>query len=524
VTPEKPAAGSPPTPPAGRQEPATAPAVRPAAAGDRAETAEAQPRSTPPVDTSSGPIAPTQPPRQQHPRWARPPEPAKPEASSPSRFAPPKATPLQAPPAQEFDEDEVFGQAAHFPEPAGEGAEAAEAFPLDGFDTVPGYGDEDQLPPYPEEELHALVGRRRMGRGLALLVGVLAVALAGSVALIVFRSNSDSGAPPPIISADASPTKITPDDTGLADGDQQSKLIYDRVDTGEGDPDTTLLAPGEDPIDAIPPARSGDDAITRVIIPGGPGIARPVAADGGPDQPTDDGLAGSAGTDAIEPIGPRRVRTVIVKPDGTIVSNDATDPGVPAESPAAAPLPMLNQPAAASPNADDTIAIAGPGAGTGSDLEITPVPDEATDGGALPALPALEPEPEPLPPAPPAPQPAPPPQQPTIVATGGDRGPIDLTPGRPAQSPQQQAAVTGGGMMVQVSSQRSDESARATFRDLQQRYAGILGPYEVNVQRADLGDRGIYFRARVGPFAAADAQRLCDDLKAAGGDCILAQN
>ena len=75
--------------------------------------------------------------------------------------------------------------------------------------------------------------------------------------------------------------------------------------------------------------------------------------------------------------------------------------------------------------------------------------------------------------------------------------------------------------MVQISSQKNEEGARATFKELQIRYPKILGGYDVNVQRADLGDRGVFYRARVGPFSQADAKRLCDDLKAAGGDCLL---
>jgi cell division septation protein DedD len=78
-------------------------------------------------------------------------------------------------------------------------------------------------------------------------------------------------------------------------------------------------------------------------------------------------------------------------------------------------------------------------------------------------------------------------------------------------------------MLVQVSSQRSEDAARATFRDLQARYPSILGPYDVNIQRAEIPDRGTFYRVRVGPFSASDAQRLCNDLKTAGGDCILAQ-
>jgi len=77
---------------------------------------------------------------------------------------------------------------------------------------------------------------------------------------------------------------------------------------------------------------------------------------------------------------------------------------------------------------------------------------------------------------------------------------------------------------VQVSSQKDEDGARTTFKDLQTHYAKILGGYDVNIQRADLGTRGIFFRARVGPFSQTDAKRLCDDLKSAGGDCLIASN
>jgi hypothetical protein len=79
------------------------------------------------------------------------------------------------------------------------------------------------------------------------------------------------------------------------------------------------------------------------------------------------------------------------------------------------------------------------------------------------------------------------------------------------------------GVLVQISSQRSEDAARATYRDLQTRYPNILGKYEVNLQRADVPVRGTFFRVRVGPFSATDAQHLCDDLKSAGGDCVLAK-
>ena len=45
------------------------------------------------------------------------------------------------------------------------------------------------------------------------------------------------------------------------------------------------------------------------------------------------------------------------------------------------------------------------------------------------------------------------------------------------------------------------------------------------VRRADLGDKGIYYRALVGPFASMEqAAGMCSNLKAAGGNCIVQKN
>ena len=44
-------------------------------------------------------------------------------------------------------------------------------------------------------------------------------------------------------------------------------------------------------------------------------------------------------------------------------------------------------------------------------------------------------------------------------------------------------------------------------------------------RRADLGAKGVYYRALVGPFASAEqASSLCSSLKAAGGSCIIQRN
>ena len=45
------------------------------------------------------------------------------------------------------------------------------------------------------------------------------------------------------------------------------------------------------------------------------------------------------------------------------------------------------------------------------------------------------------------------------------------------------------------------------------------------IHQVELGAKGIYFRAMVGPFASAnEASTLCSSLKAAGGKCIVQRN
>jgi hypothetical protein len=76
-----------------------------------------------------------------------------------------------------------------------------------------------------------------------------------------------------------------------------------------------------------------------------------------------------------------------------------------------------------------------------------------------------------------------------------------------------------------VSSQRSEADAAAAFRALQGKYPSQLGGRQPIIRRADLGSKGIYYRAMVGPFASAgEASELCRSLKSAGGSCLIQKN
>jgi hypothetical protein len=56
----------------------------------------------------------------------------------------------------------------------------------------------------------------------------------------------------------------------------------------------------------------------------------------------------------------------------------------------------------------------------------------------------------------------------------------------------------------------------------QSRHAALVSGYRPDVQRADLGDKGVWYRLRIAGFADRQvALALCDRLKADGGGCFL---
>src|SRR5882724_7378074 len=86
-------------------------------------------------------------------------------------------------------------------------------------------------------------------------------------------------------------------------------------------------------------------------------------------------------------------------------------------------------------------------------------------------------------------------------------------------------AANGGGYIVQVSARRSKADAQASFRSLQSKFPRQLGGRTAIFQRADLGAKGIYYRAMVGPFTSAGAaDQFCGSLKAVGGECMVQRN
>jgi hypothetical protein len=109
---------------------------------------------------------------------------------------------------------------------------------------------------------------------------------------------------------------------------------------------------------------------------------------------------------------------------------------------------------------------------------------------------------------------------PSETGAGGSPFPTPL----PASTGPASSPAASGPFAVQVTSQRSEADAQASFRSLQQQFPSVLGNRQPLIRRADLGERGTYYRAQI-PFATQTAaSEFCSSLKAAGGQCVVARN
>jgi hypothetical protein len=91
-----------------------------------------------------------------------------------------------------------------------------------------------------------------------------------------------------------------------------------------------------------------------------------------------------------------------------------------------------------------------------------------------------------------------------------------------APSPAAPVAAPGGRYMVQLAAVRDQQVIEAETRRLQRAHGDLLGNLTPTVVRADLGDKGVYFRLRMGPLADdAAAKALCAELEKRNAPCLV---
>jgi hypothetical protein len=284
---------------------------------------------------------------------------------------------------------------------------------------------------------------------------VCALAVVGSASAFGYRAifgKTGSSAPPPVITANASPIKVVP--PAPAADPQAGKINYDRFgDKGQGE---KVVVREEQPVDvnAIKPepprpAPNPVAAPNPAPAPSPPAPPTTTAAIA-PLAPTVPPVASSA------PSEPKKVRTVTIKPEQ------------------ASGLDSLSARSAA--------------VQTPSSRTTTAPPGPATPNAAKPSA------------------------------------PIRTASAPPNVRPPAEPSVAGG-FMVQVSSQKSEADAKASYKTLQAKFPNQLQNRSAVIRKADVSGKGTFYRAQVGPFNSSDqANEFCKNLQAAGGQCVVQRN
>lgn len=328
--------------------------------------------------------------------------------------------------------------------------------------------------------------RRRSGRRAAMVI--MAIALLGGTAALAWNFvGGDSGETPTLL-ASTDPVKVKPKNAGGEVVPNQDQAVYKAVEDNAGG------APKQERL-----TDNKEQPINVAVAPSGPKSASRVTGnDGNADAP----LA----------LKPRSVRTVVVRPDGTIVSSGPA-PAAPSvlnndsigntvtslkqqveREFAAATGAATEQPVNA--DAPTKVATVKVRSATSESAAANPAPTTSTETTAT--VPTAKPEPKV--------------EAPAVANTE--------TPKPAAPLAADELPQVASPYAVQVSSQRSVAAAKQSYATLSRRYASILNGKGVDMRQVEVKGK-TYYRVRIPAQTRSEANQICGELKASGGDCFV---
>ncbi|MCR6501807.1 SPOR domain-containing protein [Shinella sp. CPCC 101442] len=379
----------------------------------------------------------------------------------------------------------------------------------------------------------------RPRRGLliaASIAGLLLIGGGGVYAWSAFTGGTAASGEPRVILADKAPIKVVPEEKGGKTVPNQDKAVYDRVagDNANTPQQEQLVTSTEEPIDVV------QRTLTPETLPDD-GIDTPATAEDdsnrllpGVDEP-------ETGTADGKPlVSPRKVKTMIVKPDGTLVAREdivsepaAETAGLDAKATAttAATSGEASATANATLDADaslraEQIATDGQPRSALAEVATAEVDDTApvrtvktttigattgttTDGKA--PVPVTRPVDQPV----------------TVVGTVTENGNVAGTQTASATQTQQTAeqtqvaAVAPGSYVVQIASVPSEAEAQKTYKTLSSKFGSVIGGRGVDIKKAEIPNKGTFFRIRIPAGSREEANALCSRYKGAGGSCLV---
>lgn len=363
---------------------------------------------------------------------------------------------------------------------------------------------------YEEAEEPAPKSRRGLLLG-GIAAGVVALAGLGFFGMSLFGGGSDG---PAVVRADGEPMKVKPENPGGTTVPNQDSQAYETVAGGvstSAPEQQTLITTTEEPVDVTAQGVT-EGTVLPPDVTGGASELEEVLAEAAKSEDRivpDTAAADDAIAEEVAAVAPRRVRTMVVRPDGTMVPREEPAAAAPVQeqttvlAPAAgngAPVPSLGQ----TPGletvqpAEGLMVDDGPVVNTPETVTVVPTPRVEPQAQAQAAAPA------PVLQQPAAPQ--------TPAAT-------------PASAPAAAAPVTAATSewSMQIASQPSAEGAQQAYQDLARRYGGVLEGRGVNIVRADIQGMGTYYRVRIPASNRDEAIQLCTRYKAAGGSCFVSR-
>jgi hypothetical protein len=347
----------------------------------------------------------------------------------------------------------------------------------------------------------AIADAPRSRRPLYVMAVIIAAGIAGIGVSFAYKSKSGPHELA-MIKAMSGPTKVQPDSPGGADVANQDASILDK--TPQPTP-VALVDHQERPVDL-----GRQPAAQRTIMADAAG-SMGAASVPVPPPPTAQAAAPqniqSYGIGAL--IEPKKVKTVSVRSDGTLLPND-TPPQMPQSAPAAAPAMQAQHPAAPATSGATTPKPAT----TKSTARVvtTPKPQSieqqvADDNGEAAAAPAAA---TPVAPVKPKPVSA----KPMKVAE------TETTDSIPDSADKH---ASGGSFAVQLAAPGSEQEAHDMTSKLASKFGSELKGHHLTYHRAKVNDKTV-FRVRAAGMSHEEATGICQKLQASGGSCFVAKD
>ncbi|MFZ4762913.1 MAG: SPOR domain-containing protein [Alphaproteobacteria bacterium] len=323
-----------------------------------------------------------------------------------------------------------------------------------------------------------------------LLVGLAGIACIGLLLIYGYYRADQGGGTIPVIKADASPVKRRPDNPGGMEVPFQDKMIFDKLSGNNNDAEVVehLIPPPEDPLPR---------PVAPAIAPVDSKPAQPPITENNQGQPVDAVVppvaANNNGTATLPPAQPPVKTDNIVKP--------ATNPQQ-LETLSSVTItgdPLINsdgtaKPVVEKPPEKNVTAAKTPAPETPKKLDQEALSRLINDLGDV----AETQE-----------------SKPSVASKQVAEQATPITASTPIPTNMQ-----AGNWWLQLASLRDVAQVNSEWQRLRRTQPAALQGMSLRVVKAEVPEKGVFYRMQAGPINQAQAQKICQELKVSGISCI----